>query len=176
MKNIQANHTFLLGVAASFAIIVFVLLKVFLPQKPYIKPLQTFVDPTPTIVLNKAQIGNTEITLEVARDPKTRAIGLSGRDSLPEMHGMVFLFDRENFYPPFWMKNTLIPLDFIWVDDGKVADLTENVNPSPSGTPDSDLPIYTSKVPTDVVIEVNAGFIEKYNITIGDTVTLEMQE
>src|SRR5688572_19735970 len=54
--------------------------------------------------------GNTVVSLEVARTEDERSRGLMHRPSMPERAGMIFLFERPGIYP-FWMKNTLIPLD-----------------------------------------------------------------
>lgn len=113
------------------------------------------------------QVGKTSIAVEIAKTPQDQEKGLSGRASLPADGGMVFVFEQK-IIPAFWMKDMQIPLDFIWVDDTKVVDLTENVPPA-KGT--ENLSLYQPKVPVNNSIEVNAGFIKKHGIVIGDTVT-----
>ena len=58
------------------------------------------------------------VTVEVAADDATRQQGLMYRDRLPADGGMIFFFPQSGDYP-FWMKNTLIALDMIWIDDAR---------------------------------------------------------
>ena len=120
----------------------------------------------------KLTVGNTTITVEIVTERGDIARGLGGRESLKGNHGMLFDLGYENTYPRFWMKDMLISLDFIWIDDGKVVDITEKVEPPSPGTSDSDLLIYSPKKPVDLILEVNSGFVEKHGILIGDEVTV----
>jgi uncharacterized protein len=115
--------------------------------------------------------GGRRIELEVARTPLQEQIGLMFRTSMPIDHGMAFLFD-----PPrptrFWMQNTLIPLDMLFVYQGKIAYVAANVPPctTPScttyGPPD-----YNTLI--DTVIELNAGMAQKLQIKTGDSAKVE---
>lgn len=112
-------------------------------------------------------IGQRSIQVEIADTEAKRSQGLSGRKLLSENQGMLFVFPYTGIYP-FWMKDMHFPLDFVWISQKKVVDITENV-PNPK-TPTDQLPLYTPKEPVDMVLEVNAGFIKKNNIKIGDTI------
>ncbi|MFA6569813.1 MAG: DUF192 domain-containing protein [Bacteroidota bacterium] len=112
-------------------------------------------------------IGKTKILAEVADTENLRIQGLSGRDKLPESTGMLFVFDKPGMYS-FWMKDMKFSLDFIWISNNQVVDLTEDV-PYPKH-PNESLPIYQPKTPVDHVLEVTAGFIKKEGIQIGDAV------
>src|SRR4051812_18589529 len=71
----------------------------------------------------------TVVALEVARTEPERARGLMFRTALAEQAGMIFLFERPGIYP-FWMKNTLIPLDMVWTDTaGTITWIAEHVPP-----------------------------------------------
>ena len=98
--------------------------------------------------------------------PKIRT-GLMHRESLDEDKGMIFIFEKEEIYP-FWMKNTLIPLDMIWVNFDKEIVYIEHAVPCEADPCIS----YNPDVAALYVIEVNAGFTEKYGIELGDIIEI----
>ena len=98
--------------------------------------------------------------IELAVSPQERARGLMFRESLPQRAGMLFVFD-----PPqpvvFWMKNTLIPLDIIFVDKtGVVTSIHEHAIPG-------DLSPIEGGDSVFAVLEINAGLAARYLITPG---------
>ncbi|MCT7952129.1 DUF192 domain-containing protein [Ancylothrix sp. C2] len=103
--------------------------------------------------------------LEVARTPEEKAKGLMFREWLPGDQGMLFVYD-----PPeqasFWMKNTLIPLDMIFTKNSKVIYTVENAQPCKS-TPCT---TFAPPAPVDGVIELNAGWLKKLGLKVGDKV------
>jgi uncharacterized protein len=118
-------------------------------------------------VTAKLIINNTTILLEEANTPQEQQIGLMMRTSMPTNHGMAF-----NFNPPvptrFWMKNTLIPLDMLFVRAGKIKNIQANVppckaDPCPNYGPDNGELI-------DRVIELNAGEAKKLGLKVGDSI------
>jgi len=117
-----------------------------------------------------ATINNQKIKLLVANDEKSRQIGLSNRKSLPEDTGMLFIFPKKGKYG-FWMKDTQIPLDIIYINDTKVAHIVKNA--PPQAGKNNNLPIYTPPVDINYVLELNAGQADKYKIQNGSTVTFE---
>jgi len=71
------------------------------------------------------QMGNRPFNLEVANNEETREYGLMRRDSMPTDHGMIFVFDKASNVG-FYMKNTRIPLDIVFVDsDGGVISIKQ---------------------------------------------------
>ncbi len=85
------------------------------------------------------------------------------RKSLPQDKGMLFVFEKEKIHP-FWMKNMRFPLDIIWLDaNKKIVDIYQNAQPCKE-TCDSIIP----KSAATFVLEVNAGFVEKNKIKVGD--------
>lgn len=117
------------------------------------------------------QINDETIRVELADTPAKRSKGLAGRTSLGENEGMLFVFARADKYP-FWMKGLSFSLDFVWIKDEKVEDILTNIPPPQKGQVDSTLPIYSSAVPVDKVLELNAGTVQKINIKVGDSVKL----
>src|SRR5258708_9979678 len=133
--------------------------------------------PTSLPNLKKITIGNTAVMVNIANTPQTRQKGLSGVTGMPQNQGMLFVFDSKNLTPEmarFWMKDMLIPLDFIWISKGQVVEITPNVPAPAVNTPDSQLIIYQPNENVDYVLEVNAGFAGKKNINVGDSVTLSL--
>lgn len=112
------------------------------------------VDPPAPASAPTLTIGDTTLLVEISDDAQKRAQGLSGRTSLQSNTGMLFLFE-EAFLASFWMKDMNFALDFLWIRDGVVVDITENV-PAPTG---DDLPTYSPNQPVDMVLEVNAGWV-----------------
>ncbi len=93
-------------------------------------------------------------TVELAQDDATRAQGLMFRDSMPADHGMLFVHDYQE-PQAYWMKNTKIPLDILYFDNGrKLVAQQRNVPPCSAGDA---CPIYPSNAPARYVLELNAG-------------------
>ena len=104
--------------------------------------------------------------LEIAVTPAERARGLMHRESLAENAGMLFVFSAERTLN-FWMKNTLIPLDILYMDsDGIVVDI-QMMHPQP-GVPDSELRNYPSAAPAQYALEINAGLAESLGFEVGN--------
>ncbi len=126
----------------------------------------------PGVPQKTVTIGSKTINVEVAKTPDERTRGLSGRYSLGEENGMLFVFDAQNITPNFWMKGMLIPLDIIWINDGKIVKIDKNAEAPKENTPDQKLTIYAPGIPIDYVLEVNAGFSDKNNVKVGNSVDL----
>lgn len=117
-------------------------------------------------------IGNCMMTLEVAETPDERRTGLMERTSLPPGHGMVFVYSSESKWA-FWMKNTLIPLDAVWVSQaGQVVDVQTMV-PQP-GVPDNQFTIYNPRAVAMYAIELAEGVAHKAGLAAGSQVQLQL--
>lgn len=106
---------------------------------------------------------SVKIDIQIARTEFDRQLGLMFRKSMNENQGMLFIFPDVRVRS-FWMRNTEIPLDMIFVDTSKRI-----INIARNTTPYSDVS-YTSDGPAKYVIEVNGGFSDKHNINKGDIV------
>ena len=107
---------------------------------------------------------------EVAKNKFTLARGLMFRKSLVENQAMLFVFAQEGSYS-FWMKNTLIPLDIIWLDkDKKVVDIVKKAQPCPSEKCQS----YRNQQPSQYVLEINAGQADKIGLSAGSVLLFEL--
>ncbi len=112
--------------------------------------------------------GPVKIRAEFARTPEELQKGLMNRTSLPKDSGMLFIFPDET-NRSFWMKNTLIPLDVIFISSkGRINEMT-TLNPCQET---EICQSYNSKTPAQYVLEINAGSTLKWKIIEGDTVEL----
>lgn len=101
--------------------------------------------------------------VELARTPAEHARGLMYRKHLNSDSGMLFLFPGED-RPAFWMKNTLIPLDIIFVShDGLINHIHHNAKPQ-------DETKITTDYPTFAVLELNSGVTDSLSIKTGDKI------
>ncbi len=115
------------------------------------------------------KIGDAKVLVELAVTPEEKAKGLMHREYLAEDRGMLFIFENERT-PSFWMKNTLIPLDMVFINsDNKIVDIlvAEPCKKDPCKS-------YTPKADAKYVLELNAGFSERHNAKIGDEVSLKI--
>lgn len=102
--------------------------------------------------------------VEVAKTESQRERGLMYREELGKDKGMLFIFDKDGIYP-FWMKNTLIPLDMVWINsDNKAVFIAENVQPCKNLFCSSVVPSVMAKY----VLEVNAGVCQEVGLKLGD--------
>ncbi|MEO8349672.1 MAG: DUF192 domain-containing protein [Acidobacteriota bacterium] len=107
--------------------------------------------------------------VELARTNEEMAQGLMFRESLPEKSGMLFLFPRDDDSHPFWMKNTMIPLDIIWLDaEGRVLFVSANTPPCKADP----CPSYGPDFAIASVLEIAGGMAEKEKVTVGSTIRL----
>jgi uncharacterized protein len=101
--------------------------------------------------------------VEMALTPEEQARGLMFRRELPEKQGMLFDFKREQ-PTSFWMKNTYVPLDMIFIRaDGRILNIAENTVPLSEA-------LVSSRGPVQAVLEVIAGTTKKLGIAAGDRV------
>lgn len=111
---------------------------------------------------------NQSVKVGVADTAFKRAKGLMYQRYLDENSGMLFIFDDKAKHI-FWMKNTLIALDMIWMDENlKVVDITYNVQPCNTDSCQT----YMPSLPAKYVLEVNGGYSEKQNIKGGESLRL----
>jgi uncharacterized protein len=109
--------------------------------------------------------------VEIADNPMSRARGLSGRESLPEGTGMLFVFASSSRHG-FWMKDMNFPIDILWFADDRLAGIEANVQPEPDKTMFG-LTIYYPPEDVNRVLELPAGTAAKYGLEKGDRMRLE---
>jgi uncharacterized membrane protein (UPF0127 family) len=111
----------------------------------------------------------TRVHLELALTDEEKALGLMFRDTLAEDRGMLFIFTSDDKLS-FWMKNTFIPLDLIWLSPtGEVLGVQADTPPCKLDP----CPTYTSPKPARAVLEVNGGFAVRHGIKEGVVLRFE---
>jgi uncharacterized membrane protein (UPF0127 family) len=108
----------------------------------------------------------TKLRLEVADTLAKQKKGLAGRSNLSINEGMLFSFGMPT-QPTFWMKGMNFPLDFLWIRDGIIVEITENV-PPPRGY---EYPrLVKPQQPVTQLIETKGGLVKEKGIKIGDVI------
>ena len=122
-------------------------------------------EPSPAgLPMAKIKIGTQIFQIEVARTDAQQEKGLMERDSMPDDHGMIFIFPAEHLQS-FWMKNTRFPLDIVFLDgSGKVVSIRSmkayDITPT------------SSDAPAQYAIEIQKGAASACGVKIGDAVTI----
>lgn len=140
--------------------------------------------------LSTVILGDTTVIVEIADDVLERSRGLSGRESLPENQGMLFVFGNADFHG-IWMKEMFFPIDIVWIgktssdnstkiDQSGDKDTSNNLNKNSEtfyivdikkdAQPNSYPKIFHPKALSLYVLEINSDFLDKHNIKIGDEV------
>ena len=123
-------------------------------------PLQTF--PVSSLIIETAK-GPQHFSIEVATTQQQQEQGLMFRREMAVDAGMLFVFPQVQT-ALFWMHNTLIPLDMIFIsNDGHVADIHERAVPLSDA-------VIASRVPVRAVLELNGGTADRLGIEVGDLV------
>jgi uncharacterized membrane protein (UPF0127 family) len=120
--------------------------------------------PSSDLPTTKMQIGEKHFELEIADTPGKRNTGLMRRDSMPADHGMIFVFPEPDTHS-FWMQNTRIPLDIVFVDaNGRIASI-QQMKPY-------DLTSVNPPVAIKYAIELNVGAAAKAGAKLGDKLVI----
>jgi len=118
------------------------------------------------LATTKMSIGRETFTLEIANTSATREHGLMERDSMPADHGMIFVFKKPDELS-FWMKNTRIPLDILYLDEhGKVVSIHQMKPYDRTGIPSDGLSKYA--------IELNVGRASQVGAKAGDVLEIPL--
>jgi uncharacterized membrane protein (UPF0127 family) len=121
-------------------------------------------EPGPAAVVH-TRAGPLRVVVEVARDDETRQRGLMWRKELADGRGMIFVFPADADHH-FWMKNTFIPLDLLFIAaDGRIVGIHPNAKPQ-------SLAQISVGTPSRYVLEVPGGYAARSSIAVGDRVEL----
>lgn len=137
-----------------------------MPSNPPTASIETYNGPLVVLPDGSA------VHLEIAADDPTRTQGLMFRDRVPEGTGMLFIFAHPDEFP-FWMKNTLVPLDMIWIDEqNRVVHVEANVPPCKADP----CPSYPPHAIAKYVLELGGGQAAKHRVVNGSTLRFERLE
>ena len=143
----------------NFAILIRSLLICFI----YLFSYQIVFSDQKNIIFVKTKFSNTQFVVELAKTPEQRQKGLMGRSSLKAQSGMLFLYESPR-HVSFWMKNTLIGLDVIFLSsNGKILKIYHNAKPE-------SLEIMSSGENVSAVLEINGNLAKTIKLEIGDCV------
>ena len=124
----------------------------------------------PTVTIN-----NRDFVVEVVSGADEKRQGLSGRESLVEDHGMLFIYDEKEVLD-FWMKDMSFDIDLLWIDDQKVVGVERFMLAPDVDTADNELRRYNSLQAIDKVLEFPAGTIDEYSIQVGDIINFDIYD
>jgi len=131
------------------------------PGVPSTTSIETYRGPVPECVI----IGDTTVCVKFAITNNEQIRGLRFTGGLAPNEGMLYLFNRADYYP-FWTKDMQYPIDIIFIgSDKSVTDITESIYPCTESCA-----IYKPQRPAQYVLEVNGGFVNEHFIEIGDEV------
>ncbi|MFY9484633.1 MAG: DUF192 domain-containing protein [Patescibacteria group bacterium] len=119
---------------------------------------------TPKPVQNTIRVADQAYSVEIADTPEERSRGLMGRLTLARNEGMLFIFE-DSAPRSFWNQDTLIPLDVIFIDQGRVVAVEQLPKFDPAFGPIT----VSSETPSQYVLELNQGS----GVTIGDEATFQ---
>lgn len=114
------------------------------------------------------KIGKTTIDAEVAKTTAQLYKGLSGREGIQEGKGMLFVFPQSDKYA-ITMRGMKIPIDIIWIGEGKVVYMQNDAQPPKEG---EDPTVFTPPLPADYILESDARLIERSLVSLGDAVEI----
>jgi uncharacterized membrane protein (UPF0127 family) len=116
------------------------------------------------------ELNGQRFTVELAETRDKQALGLMFRDSLPQDHGMLFIFPGESGRS-FWMKNTRIPLDILYFNSKlELVSMAQNARPCRT----RNCPGYPSEGPAKYVLELNSGMAAELGVKAGDVLELHL--
>lgn len=124
-----------------------------------------------TSTITAVTIGTATVQVEVEDTDNSRSQGLSGRASLAEGSGMLFVFDSPGTYG-FWMKEMNFAIDIIFIDASGVV-VTIAKDASPSGYHQNPPQVFYPYLPVQYVLEVSAGFAAQHGVMVGQKVTFK---
>lgn len=168
-KNTKPKSRRRMQIGISVATIAIALIIIFMPKKTATDTSASSIAPMfkkqgECTLMHRDGKPIISIDIEIADDDNKREVGLMGRPVMDEHQGMLFVFEQE-YMASFWMKNCILPLDMIFINKlGEIVTICKNTRPFSEQS-------YSATAMTLLVLEVNAGFTDKYSIKEGDRIS-----
>jgi hypothetical protein len=151
----------------NIVVIALILLAVIVFSAWYFFPHSSNANPPSRVIFMHPNGSTDTVYVQVANTLQEQEQGLMYRTSLPEDNGMLFVFNT-NSVESFWMENTPLPLDMIFVSENlTINDINYNAKPESTTT-------FTSSSPCKYVVEVNGGYCVRHGISPGDKIKIDM--
>lgn len=160
MQLKKINPITFIAIISILSTITFLSLNFFSNSKPELKNNLNLYKTTVVKIDNKHHFQTY-----LADTTEKQQLGLMYQKNLPQNSAMLFTFSKST-YQQFWMKNTLIPLDIIFINNNKIVDIKHNAKPCHQDP----CPTYNSDNPANQVLEINAGLSKQLNIDIGQNI------
>jgi hypothetical protein len=145
---VRNQKVFFLITISALLIVIFFLSSIYSPEK-----------------ISQVCFSESCFNVELAETPLERQRGLMGRESLKDESGMFFIFPESDFHG-FWMKDTLISLDIIWMDENfSIIHIENSVEPCKT----SKCPVFSPSRTSKYVLEINSGQAAKLNLKENQT-------
>lgn len=129
-------------------------------------PTSKFV---PFIKNQEIIIKDKTFKITIAKTKEEKETGLSNKSSLAQDQGMLFTFEKGDFYS-FWTKDMKFPIDIIYINEKRIITIYKNIQPLKTGETPT---IYKPEEPADMVLEINGGLSQKYGFEKGNEVTIK---
>lgn len=115
--------------------------------------------------IKRVYFKNFTVRAEIVSSDEKRALGLAGRSGLAQDAGMLFLMPSDRI-PQFWMQGMQFPIDIIWIKMDRIIGCERNIQPT-------DTRIFTSPGFSSLVLEVNKGFCDQYDVEVNDQIKVQ---
>jgi uncharacterized protein len=138
----------------------------YLEQKKYQKNFEELKDHQKTQI----SLGVNKLWIEVVNTELSRRQGLSERVEIGS-DGMLFVFEEKQKLQ-FWMKEMNFDIDIVWLADGQVLEVTENVKSLKTSVKTDQLQLYSPQHLADMALELTAGEVQKLSIKVGDKIEI----
>ncbi len=165
LRNRSGGRLSRAGTSGRLALLVFVILVIVAGCSSSLGPDAALRPERSSVV-----VGEAAFQVELAVTPAERQQGLSGRERLASQEGMLFVYGEPRVLS-FWMREMLLPLDFVWIGpECTVVDITPEVPIPPPGAALGGLPTYSPSSPASYNLEIGAGEAARAGLAPGDPV------